>query len=218
MNRHFKTVEDTIRYYDEHADEYVRNTVAVEMESLYGPFLNLIPDGGKILDAGCGSGRDTKAFLERGYEVVAIDASEAMAKAASNLTGLPASVLQIQDIKFQDEFDGIWACASLLHIPRAELDDVLCRFRRALRSAGVCYASFKEGKGDRVEEGRLFTDFTQERLRDYIRSHTTFEIEHLWVAEDVRQRRNVRWVNVLLRNSVKGTCGTSCVMERPIGP
>jgi SAM-dependent methyltransferase len=200
MNRHCEIVEDTIRYYDKHADEYVRNTVGVEMDSLYKPFLNLIPDGGKILDAGCGSGRDTKAFLQRGYEVVAIDASKAMAEAAESVTGLSVSVLKIQDIEFQDEFDGIWACASLLHVPRPELNDVFERFDRALRSEGVCYASFKEGSGDRIDEkGRLFTDMNDKGIREIIGSHPLLEEVQLWHTDDLRPERQDRWTNLLVR-------------------
>ena len=112
--------------------------------------------------------------------------SEAMAIAAESVTGQRVEVLQFQDIEFQDEFDGVWACATLVHVPRAKLSDVLFRFGRALRSNGVCYASFKEGVGDRLEEGRLFSDMTDAQLRSLIRGNLPFKLVELWHSEDLR--------------------------------
>ena len=149
MSQHSET--QTIRYYDDNGDEYVRGTVGVEMESVYGPFLELLPKEGRILDAGCGSGRDTKAFVEREFQVTAIDASEQMVAATTRLTGTPACQLLLQEIEYQNEFDGVWACASLLHVPRKEIDDVLERIILALRPEGICYLSFKEGDGERLQ-------------------------------------------------------------------
>ena len=140
---------DTIRYYDEHADDYIRGTIGLEMQSLHEPFLDLLPAGGRILDAGCGSGRDSQVFINRGYRVTSIDASKKMVAATTQLTGQPALQMRLQDISFADEFDGIWACASLLHVPFVELTLVLQVFARALRSSGICYASFKDVVGER---------------------------------------------------------------------
>ena len=151
MNQHS---DSTIRYYDDHADQYVRDTAGVEMQPLYVPFLELISPGGKILDAGCGSGRDGMAFKDRGFVVTAIDASETMANHASRLLTQPVSVVRLEDVAFTSEFDGIWACASLLHVPRHEIDDVLLRLIRALKPHGVCFLSFKEGDGERKDGGR----------------------------------------------------------------
>ena len=126
----------TIRFYDNHADEYVSGTVGVDMESLYRPFLELVPEGGMILDAGSGSGRDTKAFLDRGYRVTAIDASANMVEATTRRTGQPAKQMRFQGLEDRNEFDAIWACASVLHVSLDELDDVLERFAAALRPGG----------------------------------------------------------------------------------
>src|SRR5688500_10452441 len=101
--------DPTIAYYDRHAGEYARSTLGVDVRALYGPFLTLIPEGGRILDAGCGSGRDAKAFLDLGYRVLAFDASRTMAELASRTTGLEVRVLRFEDVTFDREFDGIWA-------------------------------------------------------------------------------------------------------------
>ena len=101
----------TTGYYDRHAAEFCENTFAVDVRELYIPFLREIPDGGAILDAGCGSGRDSLAFLRRGYRVVSIDASREMVAAATKHTGQQALLLRFDEIEFTDEFDGIWGCA-----------------------------------------------------------------------------------------------------------
>ena len=146
--------DNTIRYYDDHTDEYVTSTFKMDMESLYQPFLELIPACGRILDAGCGSGRDTKAFLERGYDVTAIDASSKMVESAAQLTGVTVEQVCFQELEYEAEFHGVWACASLLHVPQSELDDVLERIQLALRPGGVCCMSFKLGEEERLHGDR----------------------------------------------------------------
>ena len=192
-------LSETIRYYDEHADEFVRGTVSVDMEPLHGLFLAMLPETGTILDAGCGSGRDSKIFLDRGYSVTAIDASEKMVEATANLTGLVARRLQFQQMEFDNKFDGIWACASLLHVPRAEIDTILNAFARALRPNGVCYLSFKEGDGERVQDGRLFTDFTESGLKAVLAHCSELEVVRIWTTQDARPDRADQWVNALVR-------------------
>ena len=198
MSQPYET--STIGFYDDHADEYVSSTVGLEMESLYRPFLELVPEGGLILDAGCGSGRDTKAFLDRGYQVTAIDASANMVAATRQMTGQPARQMRFQELKNQNEFDAIWACASVLHVSLAELDDVLKRLAVALRSGGVCYLSFKEGNGERTERDRLFTDFTEISLLAQLDQQPSVEVVRIWITNDLRPGRSEeRWVNALVR-------------------
>ena len=197
MNRHFD--KSTIRYYDEHADDYIRSTVGVDMQSLYKPFLKRIPEGGQLLDAGSGSGRDSKSFLDRGYSVESIDASQKMVDATTELTGQAALRTAFQEISYVDEFDGIWACASLLHLPLADLPDVFRRFAEALRTSGVFFASFKEGNGERHQEGRLFSDMNESSIGKLIAEIDDLEIVELWHTDDLRPDRSEKWLNVLLQ-------------------
>ena len=198
MSQHSES--STTRYYDDHAEDYISGTAHVDMESLYRPFLALVPEGGTILDAGCGSGRDTKAFVDRGYRVTSIDASAKMVEATAQLTGTPAQQLRFQDLNSKDEFDGIWACASLLHVPLVETDDVLEIFAAALRTGGVCYLSFKEGDGERREGDRCFTDFTEDSLRERLKRRERLDIVRIWTSTDLRPSRGQeRWVNALTR-------------------
>jgi SAM-dependent methyltransferase len=132
----------TTAYYDAHAAEFCANTAAVDMSELHAPFLNEIPAGGRILDAGSGSGRDSLAFLKKNYRVVSIDASAEMVYATTKLTGHSAVVMRFDEMAYENEFDGIWACASLLHIARRDLNSVLARLTKALKPNGVLYVSF----------------------------------------------------------------------------
>ncbi|WDU82376.1 class I SAM-dependent methyltransferase [Caloramator sp. Dgby_cultured_2] len=130
-------MNDTINYYNENAIDFYNNTKDANMAELYEKFLTFLPKGAKILDLGCGSGRDTKFFLENGYECVAADASIEMVKLSSELTGKKTLHLRFDEIDFDEEFDGVWACASLLHARRSEMDDIFKRIYKALRKDGI---------------------------------------------------------------------------------
>src|SRR4051794_32480007 len=109
--KHSDITSSTVAYYDTHAAEYVANTVDLDLSALYKPFLALIPAGGRVLDAGCGSGRDGLYFKRNGFDVTAFDASSEMVRAGSELLGQPVLNLTFQELDFRNEFDGIWACA-----------------------------------------------------------------------------------------------------------
>ncbi|MEO8593064.1 MAG: class I SAM-dependent methyltransferase [Candidatus Solibacter sp.] len=187
-------------YYDEHAADFVEHTLTVDMTRLYEPFLEHIPMGGRILDAGCGSGRDTRAFLAQGYEVVAMDASAKMVEAAAALTGQPVLHTRFQEIEWIEDFDGIWACASLLHVPRAEIGDVWRRLIRALKPSAVGFMSFKKGKGESLRNGRFFNDYDEQELRALIEQQEALNLLRLWITGDVRKgREQEQWINAVVR-------------------
>ena len=198
MNQHSE--DSTHRYYEDKAEEYLARTSQLDMESLYKPFLELIPAGGTILDAGCGPGRDVLAFLKQGFRVTAFDASEKMVEIASTQTGVAALQMRFQELKYKQKFDGIWACASLLHVPFCELDDILSRFSRALKTGGICFMSFKQGNGERFEDGRRFIDFTEATLQQKLADISGLSILRTWGTEDQAGRSGVQWVNALIRS------------------
>lgn len=134
------------------------------MSHLYRRFLPLIPEGGRILDLGCGSGRDSRYFLEKGFQVTAIDGSAELCRLASKYIGQEVLCMDFADLAFENCFDGVWACASLLHVPRDSIKDILARIHRALACGGVLYASFKAGKGERTRGERFFSDYGQEDM------------------------------------------------------
>jgi SAM-dependent methyltransferase len=197
--------DPTTDYYDRNAEAFVAETLGVSMEGLYQPFLALLPPGSHILDAGCGSGRDVLEFSRRGFRVTAIEASPALARLASDLLGQPVQVLRFQEMRFEEQFDGIWACASLLHVLRAEMDCVVGRFTGALRPGGVWYVSFKLGEAEEVRGGRLFSDYTEQGLRALMTGHPLLTIERLWVTEDVRPgKKGNWWLNAVIRKKSSG--------------
>lgn len=190
----------TIAFYDEHADEFYASTVGADMGALYDAFLPLLPDGARILDAGCGSGRDSRAFLDRGYDVTAFDASAALVKRASALLGRPVRRLTFQEMDFSETFEGVWACASLLHVPRAEFDGVLARLARALVPGGVAFLSFKYGDGEEERNGRWFNSYDEVSFRAVLGGQSALEEMRLWRTTDVRAgREGELWLDVLVK-------------------
>ena len=183
-------------YYNNNAKAFVESTLQVDMQPLYQCFLPLLPKRAHILDVGCGSGRDARNFIERGYEVTAFDASAEIAALAENRIGKPVQVQRLQDIQYQNQYDGIWACASLLHVPTKDLPDVFRRLARALKPNGVIYCSFKYGQGEYEKEGRRFTDLDEAGLRTLVEEIEELAIKELWVTADRRPGRGKeRWLN-----------------------
>jgi|ERR1700712_5510091 2-polyprenyl-3-methyl-5-hydroxy-6-metoxy-1,4-benzoquinol methylase len=180
-------VAETIGYYNRHAADFGAQTANVDMEANYQRFLPHIPTGGRILGAGCGVGRDTLAFADRGYDVVAIDASSEMVRLACERVGDRAEVhlMRFQDVQWCNEFDGIWTCASLLHVPAASFDGIARLLTTALRAGGVWYTSFKVGIGERMVGGRLFVDHDEETLRLSLEA-TPVDIIETWISVDAR--------------------------------
>ena len=135
----------TIQYYDQNAADFVENTRNVDFHVMQDEFIEGLPAGAKILDLGCGSGRDTKYFLEHGYRVDAIDGSAELCALASEYTGIQVKCQLFQELDASEVYDGIWACSSLLHLSYGELDEVLYRIEKALKPQGILYMSFKYG-------------------------------------------------------------------------
>ncbi|WP_368300058.1 class I SAM-dependent methyltransferase [Kluyvera sichuanensis] len=189
----------TLEYYQHHADDFFNSTVNVDMRSLYTPFLERIPKGGRILDAGCGSGRDSKAFLQQGYRVEAFDATAEMAKLASQHTGLSVKQMTFSDVDTVNRYDGIWCCASLLHVSAAELPDAMAKLARALKPGGIWYVSFKYGDGERVKDGRRFTDLNEQGLNTLLAGLAGITLVGHWITEDKRPDRSEMWLNALLQ-------------------
>lgn len=192
-------------YYDSHAREYVAATLDVDLSDLYDRFARYIPAGAKLLDAGSGSGRDTLAFLSRGYHLEAFDSSRELSVLSTRLTGVKTRCLRFQEFNEINKYDGIWACASLLHVPEEELMDAIRRLVLALKEGGALYMSFKHGTGERVaKDGRLFTDMTRDSLQAILKRVQNAVISETWVSEgEGRLKGRDRWLNVIVQKSSK---------------
>lgn len=192
----------TIDYYNQNAKNFIENTQNVDMHLAQDKFLQLLDSQSSILDFGCGSGRDTKYFLEKGYHVTATDGSAELCKLASAFTGIEVKEMLFQELDDINKYDGIWACSSILHLPKKELFPVLRKMCIALKSAGVIYSSFKYGDFEGERNGRYFTDFTEDTFRDFIKDIPELTIEDHWITSDVRPGSgNEKWLNLIIRKS-----------------
>jgi cyclopropane fatty-acyl-phospholipid synthase-like methyltransferase len=155
-----------------------------------------------VLDFGCGSGRDTKYFIEAGFEVVATDGSEELCKSASEYTGITVKQMLFQELDETASYDGIWACSSILHLPKKELEAVFTKMIRALCNDGIIYTSFKYGTFEGERNGRFFTDFTLETFEEFVKCIENISIEDYWITGDVRPgREEEQWLNLILRKT-----------------
>lgn len=190
----------TLGYYDNHADEFYKNTVDVEFTTTQNKFLSKLKKGSYILDFGCGSGRDTKFFLEQGYHVEAMDGSIELCRLAGEYTGIKVKNMFFQELEEVKKYDGIWACSSILHLPINELADVMRKMVVALKDNGIIYTSFKYGIFAGERNGRFFTDMTEETFEEFLGGIEGLEIEEQWKTSDVRPGRGEeKWLNLILR-------------------
>ena len=190
---------NTLDYYNKNSEEYFNSTLNVDMTNTYKEFLKLVPEGGKILDLGCGSGRDSMNFMKLGYEVTAVDGAKELAKKALVLLGKEVIVSTFEELELKEKFHGIWACASLLHIKREDLKTVLNNLYNNLEDNGVFYMSFKYGEKEYVDDkNRYFNCFTDESIISFINENTKYNILGLYITEDKLGRVNeVKWVNLI---------------------
>ena len=192
--------EKTIKYYDTHADAFAQSTASVDFHEVQDRFLAYLPSGATILDFGCGAGRDSKYFAEKGFQVTATDGSEELCKVANRLAGVCAKQMLFSELDAMEEYDGIWACASILHLSKDELRDVIQKMIRAVKTAGYLYMSFKYGTFEGYRGDRYFTDFTEESFVEFIKQFPEIEITEQWISTDVRPGRgDERWLNSILQ-------------------
>lgn len=192
--------KNTLDYYNSKAKEFVSGTVDVAFAEIQDLFIDHIPIGGKILDFGCGSGRDTKYFISKGYDVDATDGSEELCKLASEYAGIRVKQMLFEELDVIEEYDGIWACASILHVEKKQLPEILIKMAIATKKGGIVYTSFKYGDFEGVRNGRFFTYLTEESFGEVLRNVPELAIEKLWISADVRaERGGEQWLNIVLR-------------------
>ena len=188
-----------MKYYSEHSREYIADTKNANMKEIYTFFEKYLSEKAcKIMDLGFGSGRDSLYFKSKGYCVCSIDPTKEFCENANNIGLDDVRCIRAQEIDFNNEFDGIWACASLLHVPSNELNEVFKRCYKSLKKDGVMYCSFKYGEYEGIRNGRYFTDLNEDIFKKYI-SNTGFEIVDTLITKDVRPDREENWLNVILK-------------------
>ena len=195
-------METTLEYYNLNAEKFAEGTVSVDFTDTQNRFTKKLVHGACILDFGCGSGRDSRDFLDKGYSVIATDGSEELCKLASRYLGIQVQQMYFQDLNEKSKFDGIWACSSILHLPKEELKPVLIKMMDALTENGIIYTSFKYGEFEGDRNGRYFTDFTIELFQEFIEDIGSLTMEEYWITDDVRPGRGEeKWLNLILRKT-----------------
>jgi SAM-dependent methyltransferase len=139
--------EQTLQFYRGHAEAYAGREITSRKARL-AAFLALLPKGARILELGCGAGGDTAEILASGFSVRPTDGSPEMAAVATKRLGRSVETLLFHDLDEVEAYEGVWANACLLHVPRNELAGILRLIWRALKPAGAFYASYKTGDGD----------------------------------------------------------------------
>ena len=192
-------MNDTIRYYNEHASEYFNSTVDVDFDQLRKKFVSFLPEHARIIDIGCGSGRDVKAFCEMGYHAVGLDASEGLAAEAEAQLGIEVQVGDMATWIAQEPFDGIWCCAALLHLHEEEANAFLQNLHVNLRSGGILFLSVKDGIETGLDEkGRYMHNYTEQELREILEAND-FEFMEIDTTTDSLGRNGFHWLNAFSR-------------------
>lgn len=199
-NKRRTNIDPTVEYYEKNAAVFIESTINANVSDLYKPFEELLTPGCRILDLGCGSGRDSKYFAEKGYDVVALDPSSEMCAQTKKLVHIPVYEMRAEEMQFSNEFGGVWACASLLHVPRDKQKNVLHSIVTALKDEGILYASWKYGTQDRTADGKNYIDMNEPLMYEIINEVPEMHIVKMWTTEDVRNEYSMqKWLNVLLR-------------------
>lgn len=190
----------TIEYYNKNVELFVSSTKDVEFNKMQNMLLKYLKKGDYILDLGCGSGRDSKAFLEKGFKVVSVDGSEKLCNIASSYIGQEVIFTTFQNFKSDIKFNGIWACASILHLPYKDLKEVIKNLRNNLKEEGYFYLSFKYGEFEGERNGRYFTNMTEKKFRNLIKDILEYEIVEEKITSDARKgREEEKWLNIILK-------------------
>ncbi|SOC41445.1 class I SAM-dependent methyltransferase [Ureibacillus acetophenoni] len=195
-----QSTNKTINYYNQNASAFTSDTVAVDFDEKQNVLLKYLEPDVHILDFGCGSGRDSKAFLQKGYKVTAIDGSSELCKIASEYIGQEVQCMKFHELNEVEAFDAVWACASILHVPSTDLPQVIGNIERALKPGGYFYVSFKHGDFEGERNGRYFTNQTEQSLEELLEPFTQLELLETSVTPDVRVGRgDEMWLNGIVR-------------------
>ena len=189
----------TIAYYNQHAETFMFDTLSVEFSDQQEMLLKYLKPGSHILDLGCGAGRDSKAFIEKGFKVTALDGSKELCKIASDYIGQEVVCKTFEELDDNNTYDAVWACASLLHVPMQRLTVVIANIEKALKPGGYLYASFKYGDFEGERKGRHFTNLTEDRFKKLVDRFDSLEVIEMTLSSDVREgRKDEKWLNVIV--------------------
>jgi len=191
---------NTLEYYNKNALAYFEQTIVADLQIIYNKFLSQLPQDGYILDFGCGSGRDSMFFKEHDYEVVALDGSKEMCEITRKLCNIEVKEMFFEDFNEVNTYDGIWACASLLHLPKEKLIPILKNLSSALKDNGYIYTSFKYGNFEGIRNERYFLDMTEESFGELISEIPELEVVETYQTNGLLSSQiRKHWLNIILK-------------------
>ena len=187
----------TNNYYNLNAHEYFNRTFDVQPEEIRKLFCSKLDTNSTILDIGCGSGRDSLYFKENGFHVIAIDASEELAKLASKVISQEVIVADIEHYQLENPVDGVWAMASLLHLPKDSFKKALINISNSLKPNGAFFMAVKVGDGESYDQnGRFFSYYQPEELAIILKESKLFQSFYFKITKDNLGRDDTEWLNV----------------------
>ncbi len=190
----------TLLYYEKNKELFKNSTQNLSFAKIQDLFLSYLKPNSLILDFGCGAGRDIKYFLDKNFQVDAIDGSISMCKIASEYCNIVVKKVLFEDFNTKNKYDGIWACSSLLHIPYKELNSIFEKLYIALKANGILYVSFKLGTFEGYRNNRYFTDLTFDKLLSIDSVTKYFTLIEQKETKDIRAGRgNEKWLNIILQ-------------------
>ena len=189
-------------FYNRNAEDYFQKTWKLDLKEIYGKFLRYVPSGGKILDVGCGSGRDAYHFSQAGYAITALDDSTELINRVRSHVDCEVQHSSFYDFNEKNIYDGIWCCASLLHCAENKLEDVLHSLILGLKPLGILYMSYKVGEGIRYDEDRFFLDMNECKMSLLIGNLQECYLLQQWITVDKKPNSNEEWLNVLIQKKM----------------
>lgn len=196
-------MDQTISYFNEHAEKQFREAFAITDRTMQDLFLSHVKEGGHILDLGCGTGRDTAYFIAKGYTVHPVDGAEKLATLASDYLQQPVTVMDFRQLCAEEEYDGIYASASIMHLPCEDLQNLFPKMIWALKEDGVLYASFKYGDFEGIDHGRYFTWLKEDRIRELTKDLPCEIIEIGRFGRETEELYGFSWIYVLLKKKTE---------------
>lgn len=187
-------------YYEINAKQYAEKTFSADMSEQYQRFLPLLKEGAAILDIGSGSGRDACYFQKMGYQVTALEPSTHLCEEIQKVFSGTIIHSDIQHYQPEQQFDGIWACASFLHLQEKEILDFFGKINCFLHDHGIIYLSGKNGiSTGKANDGRYFLEFTEQLAENILMTNEQVKLEQLWYTKDVTGRKDFRWMNMIFK-------------------
>jgi len=189
--------------YKKYAKEYSIHTSGKLIQFQLNHFISLLPKNARILDAGCGSGRDSCYLAEEKMDVSAIDIiPELLEEAKTRVKNVNFQLMDMTDVKFQEcSFDGIWCMSSLSDVEKKDAPAVIKNFNSILKNNGILYIAVREGSGEKVLEKGFFNDlprfyafYSQAELEDVLVKNS-FKI----ISSAVSEANDIRWVEVFAK-------------------